>query len=121
MTRKAVEVINDHPADQPLFLYLAYQTAHMPMQVAIDDPQRHHNHHQQHQRVFSQFILSPLPDQQPPAVYRKQYKRQTRVYQSDLQQPPKAIYRAATITVSRQRDEHIVIASVNFLISITHH
>ena len=33
MFRKAVEVINEHPADDPLFLYLAYQTAHMPVQV----------------------------------------------------------------------------------------
>ena len=121
MTRKAVEVINDHPADQPLFLYLAYQTAHMPMQVATDDHQQHHHQHQQHQCVYSSFILSPLLVQKPPAVYRKQYKRQTRVYQSDLQQPPKAIYRAATITVSRQSDEYIVIVSLNFLIYLTHH
>ena len=68
--------------------------------------------------VYSSFILSPLPVQKPPAVYRKQYKRQTRVYQSGLQQPPKAIYRAATITVSRQSDEYIAIVSVKYL---THH
>ena len=35
MFRKAVEVINEHNVDQPLFLYLAYQTAHMPVQVEI--------------------------------------------------------------------------------------
>ena len=58
MIRKAVEVINDHPADQPLFLYLAYQTAHMPMQVATDDHQWHHNHYQQHQCVLCILHLS---------------------------------------------------------------
>ena len=63
-------------------------------------------------------VISPLLVQKPPAVYRKQYKRQTRVYQSGLQQPPKAIYRAATITVSRQSDEYIAIVSVKYL---THH
>ena len=33
MIRKAVEVIKGHPAEKPLFLYLAYQAPHMHIQV----------------------------------------------------------------------------------------
>ena len=31
LTKKAVEVISNHPADTPLFLYLAYQAPHAPI------------------------------------------------------------------------------------------
>ena len=33
LIRKAVEVIKGHPAEKPLFLYLAYQAPHMNIQV----------------------------------------------------------------------------------------
>ena len=33
LIRKAVEVIKSHPAEKPLFLYLAYQAPHMNIQV----------------------------------------------------------------------------------------
>ena len=33
LIRKAVEVIEGHPAEKPLFLYLAYQAPHMNIQV----------------------------------------------------------------------------------------
>ena len=35
MIRKAVEVIKNHPPEEPLFLYLAYQAPHMNIQVVI--------------------------------------------------------------------------------------
>ena len=35
MIRKAVEVIQNHPPEEPLFLYLAYQAPHMNIQVFI--------------------------------------------------------------------------------------
>ena len=35
MIRKAVEVIQNHPSEEPLFLYLAYQAPHMNIQVFI--------------------------------------------------------------------------------------
>ena len=33
LLRKAVEVIESHPPEDPLFLYLAYQAPHMNIQV----------------------------------------------------------------------------------------
>ena len=34
-TRRAKEIIDAHPSDKPLFMYLAYQAPHSPIQVFI--------------------------------------------------------------------------------------
>ena len=57
-----------------------------------------------------QVLSSPVLVQEPPAVYLNKYKRRTSVYQRHLHQHDHGIYRAATITVRKQPDNHLILS-----------
>ncbi|KAK7095155.1 hypothetical protein V1264_006600 [Littorina saxatilis] len=52
-TQKAVDLINNHDASKPLFLYLAYQATHEPLQVPDSYLQQYPDIEDSNRRVFA--------------------------------------------------------------------
>ena len=64
---QAVKVIEDHKAGQPLFLYLAYQNVHKPIQV----PDHYARKYQPYGKLTKVYYWLIGLDLTPPPVYCK--------------------------------------------------